>query len=233
MTRYVPAEPLRRSLRGLARDRRVWLATGTISRVEHDAEWGVRLFVTAYVPDKREVEARPAYPGNGSAGGDFPVFAEDDEVLLFFPGGDLNAALAMHGPVSQPQRPQLIDTAGLPSLPSLYQNDKHVVTSVPVHFWKPSDGIPRFSREVLLRPALADLAGVLEALSNMLTALNTAFTPPGTVNAANISTLLNTSRTVLSASKTTIDAMRTNIVADLANGGPYLSNAILSTHDER
>jgi hypothetical protein len=87
-------------LRSIADDGRAWVAIGTVDTIEEHAAWGVLLNCVVQ-PDGREVQARVVRWGAGAAiGAEWPV-SQDDEVLLVFPGGDVNQALAIPGLASR------------------------------------------------------------------------------------------------------------------------------------
>jgi phage baseplate assembly protein gpV len=77
---------------------------GVVTAVESHASW--RYAYTVTLPDGRELVARPVALAVGSAGGGVWVPIEvGAEVLVLCPGGDVNRALAIAGPVSEPQAP--------------------------------------------------------------------------------------------------------------------------------
>jgi phage baseplate assembly protein gpV len=95
-----------RALAELVQDNRGWVALGQVTAVEaHDA-WGYLLTVTLQ-PSGAECQARPVHAGAGDARGDFWPVDVDDEVLVLFPDGDPNRAVALVGVTSA--------AAGIPS----------------------------------------------------------------------------------------------------------------------
>lgn len=92
-------------LRDLTADGRVWLSLGVVTAIEtHDA-WGYLLAVTLQ-PGGLQVQARPGFTGCGSSGsGAWVPFEVDAEVIILAPDGDLNRAVAIHGPTSSPAKP--------------------------------------------------------------------------------------------------------------------------------
>jgi hypothetical protein len=87
-------------LRSIADDGRAWVAIGTVDTIEEHAAWGVLLNCVVQ-PDGREVQARVVRWGAGNGiGAEWPV-SQDDEVLLVFPRGDVNQALAIPGLASR------------------------------------------------------------------------------------------------------------------------------------
>jgi len=95
---------LQRSLRSLAGADDESVLAGVVSAVEDHDTWGYALSVT--LPDGREILARPVALACGSAGRGVWVPVEvGAEVIVLCPGGDPNRAIAIPGPVSEPQAP--------------------------------------------------------------------------------------------------------------------------------
>lgn len=96
---------IERLLRQLAADGLAWVDLATVDSVEeHDAHGYLLNLVLQ--PAGIEVQARPLWLMGGAQGEGiyFPI-AADDEVVVLFPGGDRNRAVALVGPPSTPAQP--------------------------------------------------------------------------------------------------------------------------------
>ena len=89
-------------MRQVAHDTREWVAVGTIDKVDSDDNWRVSLLVKV---GNDVIPARPAWLGADGGRGLFHRYEQGAEVLLFFPFGDRNNAIALLGPASNDQRP--------------------------------------------------------------------------------------------------------------------------------
>lgn len=142
-------------IRQMSADPREWCDSGIITEASDDAEWGLRLVVQ--LRDGRPCECRPLWLGADGATGLFISYRVGAEVLVLFPGGDVNAGVAVLGPANTHQRPA-DEWSGAPEVnPSLYVGDKAA------------------SREgVLLRTLLDDLSTYLGDLHTFLGAVRLA-----------------------------------------------------------
>lgn len=97
------AQDLQTLIRLLAADNREWVVSGIVQTSAIDASWGLRLTVT--LPDGRDVECRPLWLGADGGAGQVWDIPKGAEVLIFCPGGDVNAGVALLGPASTQQHP--------------------------------------------------------------------------------------------------------------------------------
>lgn len=93
-----------RNLSAIVKDGRSWVAVGQVTEVESHASLGF-LATVALRPSGREVQARIVSWGAGAGAGIFWPVAVDDEVLVLFPGGDPNRAVALPGLPSESALP--------------------------------------------------------------------------------------------------------------------------------
>lgn len=114
-----------RALRDLVGPSPVTVELGTITAVDSSDAYGWLLTVTIQ-PAGVDVLARPMWLMGGAQGeGIYSPLAVGDEVLLLYPGGDRNQAVAIAGPPSGPSLPPsgwandriaLIHTGGVESM---------------------------------------------------------------------------------------------------------------------
>lgn len=83
-----------RSLADLLGDGRIWAHVGVVAEVETHSALGLLLTVT--LADGAECQARPVY-----GGAVLTPLADGDEVLVVFPNGDTNLAMAFPGSFSR------------------------------------------------------------------------------------------------------------------------------------
>ena len=161
---------LEQHLRDLVRDSRLWCALGIVTAIdEHDA-WGYRLTVTLQ-PLALEVHARPGQAGCGSDGrGVWVPFEVDAEVFLHFPGGDVNRAVAYHGPTSTPALP-----------PTGWANDHVEIVHDGGLEVRNTQGAP--IQKVVTEDLLADLAAYVAEVATAITGVG-GTAPPSSVDFA-------------------------------------------------
>lgn len=87
-------------LRSIGGDGRTWCEVATVTALVPHPAWGLTVEATLQ-PQGIDIEARPLWLNGGLPGeGVFVPIAVGDEVLVLLPGGDLNRAVAIAGPVS-------------------------------------------------------------------------------------------------------------------------------------
>ena len=73
------------------------VTTGIVDAVESHDSFGYLLTCTLAADPDREVQARPLWLGTGEGAGLWWPIRTGSEVLLVFPRGDVNAAIALVG----------------------------------------------------------------------------------------------------------------------------------------
>lgn len=153
----MPDRDLGRLLRELGNDGRTWVEVGVVSAIEEHDQLGYVLTVT--LPDGREVEARlvALSCGGDGAGVWVPVVA-GAEVVLWYPAGDRNRALALPGPTSSPAKP-----------PSGWANNRIEVVHAGGLEVRAAEGAT--VKAVVIEDLLADLASALTEIQAGLAAI--------------------------------------------------------------
>ena len=85
-----------RAIRGEI-DTRIWCAYGNVAENPVTDEYGYRVDVDVMIDTMQTVTARVWTPYAGAGFGLFARIYKDDEVLVMFPGGDINEAIVMPG----------------------------------------------------------------------------------------------------------------------------------------
>ena len=149
---------MERTLRDLVGPAPMTVELGTIKALDAHDSYGWLLTVTIQ-PSGVDVQARPlGLMGGAQGGGIYSPLAVGDEVLLLYPGGDKNQAVAIAGPPSGPSLP-----------PSGWANDRIAL----VH----SGGVESMLAEgaaveaAVLESLLPDLSASVAELSGLLKGL--------------------------------------------------------------
>lgn len=94
------AEDIERRLRKITFDHRNWISLGIIDSIEEHADFGELLNIHLVPNYEIEIQARHLQLGSGAGETVIRKVSVGDEVLVFFPNGDPNEAIAVGGLVS-------------------------------------------------------------------------------------------------------------------------------------
>jgi hypothetical protein len=219
-----PERGIGRMLAGITRDPRTWLDIGHVTDVQSDRRWGYRLFLT--LADGREIEARPGWIGNDDGRGEFWRIAKGAEVVVVFPGGDINAGIATPiGPASSAQSP------------GDGWDGTHDINGVPLYVREQGDTVEGVLRRELLDYLLGlttDINGLADAIESTATsALAAAGTPPVTLaNCISAIVAINTNIASLLGAATALK-VTSQVVAETLDtsrqgegGAPFVSTLL-------
>lgn len=153
-----------------------WITLARVDTIAEHSKFGYVLECTE-VPSGRKIIARPRYTSTRTSGGEFAPYEIGDEVLVFYPYGDPNCAIAFGGLTSE-KKP----------LPSDFDNSKIVITHPSGIEIRIAEGS---AVEKLLKSETfnTDLAAYIGAVN---TYFSTTVSAPGTVvqNAASLTTII-------------------------------------------
>lgn len=88
---------LQNRLRALTKDHRYWVRLGVVDSIEAHPDLGELLNIHLVPDSDTEIQARPLRLGTGSGQSATNGISVEDEVLVFFPNGDPNEAIAVGG----------------------------------------------------------------------------------------------------------------------------------------
>lgn len=145
-----------------------WLQLGVLEEDPHPtavpgAQAGAYVARTKLVPGRQTILPRIANLGQGRGRGAFIEPREGDEVLVFFPSGQLSQAVAFAGLGSTVRAPRPLSATG----------DGYLLLNPDGVELRSADGIP--SHGLVLKPLVDDLATLLSQMQAYQIAVSTAF----------------------------------------------------------